>query len=75
MNVYGHTHIYVKSKFHRFVNLGIFRQEKFSMAIFGTSTTENFHVEKIKEKYGIDTIKLSMNGATAFELNKAMNFF
>lgn len=74
LNVYGHTFTYVHTGYHRYVNIGIIKTHEFDTAIFGTSTTENFSIDELKKKYNMNAAKLSLNGATAFELNKLMSY-
>lgn len=53
----------------RYMNPGVIKNFDYDSAIVGNSMTENFLVQDVNKKLGWNTIKLSMEGATSYEMS------
>lgn len=58
-----------KASAERFINPGIIKNFNYDSAIVGSSMTENFLSDQFKKALNWNTIKLSMQGATSFEIS------
>lgn len=53
----------------RYMNPGVIKNFDYDSAIVGNSMTENFLPQQVDKKFGWHTIKLSMEGATSYEMS------
>jgi hypothetical protein len=59
-------------KYQRFQNPGLAKNYDYDTVIIGTSMTENFMPSDIKDILGMDTLKLSISAASAYEQRKIL---
>ena len=53
----------------RYQNNGIAKHLKYDAVITGTSMTENFRTSQLDELFGVQSVKMSFQGSTFYELN------